>query len=227
MIEYPDHDVMYIHPKFSKIIYSYYYIIDDLMLGKAYVEKIMAIINKIEETGDRSDEITAEGLWYGMIAIYGRCFTKVGSGFVKLETSIFESNTEIRRTHESLMDTRHKFVAHRDDTFMMESALSLVVNKMDVKSARFIVKTQRNRFNKEELNHYSILFDYLLIKVEESQKKQTGKMIKQLLALGPEKVHRDSELEIQRLIDTAGSDLNLIFKEIQQVAIKSILSKNL
>lgn len=224
--ENPVEDVTYLPPSFSKGLYSTYYSLDDVDLAKKYTMKIMEIVETIEATGDRTHEFIAEGLWYGMVAIYGRCFTDSGKGFVKLEKSMFNKQEDLLSTHTELMELRHQFVAHRDDTFRLESAISLVKDKANPRDAYFLVKTQRSRFDKADLVRYLLVFDHLLLEICELQKKHLKRLVTKLVETGPQEFAAQSEAEIQKLMEEAGEDILLLYDEMHHLAIKGLLEDN-
>jgi len=212
--ENQDWTVIYLPPRITKGLYSCFYILDDLEVCKKYVNEIDSIIADYEGGSGDGKLFVAEGLWHSLIAIYGRCFNSNGSGFIKLEEGMYNDKPDLLVIHKELMEIRNSFVAHRDDTFRFESAVFLLANQAITSKPKFVIKTRRTRFDKEDLPKYSLLLEYAITKVEESLKKYQFKIIKKLLDTGAEEILNEADKAIKNLFQESGNDVFELTEEI-------------
>lgn len=65
--------------------------------------------------GDADNVFLQLALLHSFILQYGKCFTSVGPGLVKLDANtVFKGNEGLRATHERIMKLRHNTFAHND-----------------------------------------------------------------------------------------------------------------
>jgi hypothetical protein len=80
------------------------------------------------------DKVLCFALWQSVIITYGKCFTENKAGLSKLEKSILDGKQQqLKDLHEVLMDLRHSYIAHRDDTDK-EQAVVFMKIPMDKKT---------------------------------------------------------------------------------------------
>ena len=112
---------------------------------------------------------------------YGHCYTGSNGGHSRLEVNeIFTlpADQTHKDTHDEIMELRHSFVAHRDDT---EYELAVVVMQVpeaggDDENIGFKIKaTKTFSPSIDSLNKYVQLFDFLLPKIGEKIQKQADK----------------------------------------------------
>lgn len=67
------------------------------------------------EARDADNAFLQVALLHSFILQYGKCFTSVGAGLVKLDANaVFKGEEGLRATHERIMKLRHNTFAHND-----------------------------------------------------------------------------------------------------------------
>lgn len=165
----------------SKKLKSYMLIREDLLFISYLTDKLIKA-----RTQKSSDERINSALWYSIIVIYGKCFTENKAGLSKLEKSILD-NEEIDSTElsEKLIELRHSFIAHRDDT---DKEQAIVVMKIPIEGdvgdeTEYLIKSTKVLSPEiNELELYQKLFKLLINKVSEKIQKQAQKVHSNLIA---------------------------------------------
>lgn len=134
---------------------------------------------------EHQDKLLITALWQSIIVTYGKCFTENDGGFSRLTKDIIKSN-QFCDTHDRLMDLRHSFVAHRDDSekemgfiYMRLPANGELTNQTEFR----IQSSKQWSPGIEEAQQYLELFDSLIEAVMEKINKQTQKAHDALLSL--------------------------------------------
>ncbi|MDP2714030.1 hypothetical protein [Rheinheimera sp.] len=74
------------------------------------IKAVREIISRIVPNPE--DSISNRGLFFGALALYGKCFTQANGRGVKLEAKQIFHSAEALASHEHLMRLRHELVAH-------------------------------------------------------------------------------------------------------------------
>jgi hypothetical protein len=104
-----------------------------LMSARSYLHQIMT---RERLLGDLSDALTDLSLLAAFVLQYSKCFTSGGTGQARLdEKKVFDADSDALKAHTRILDIRHRFVAHNDNT-------DLVVSNLAVKELedRFVVR---------------------------------------------------------------------------------------
>lgn len=122
---YPD-NLLYIMPvDLSKKLKSFMLIREDL----TFVLDITKQLISLKESTDPNAAIEL-ALWQSILITYGKCFTENKAGFSKLEKSQLEQHDmKYQLLHEHLMELRHSYIAHRDDTVHEQAMVFIKVSK--------------------------------------------------------------------------------------------------
>lgn len=122
---YPD-NLLYIMPvDLSKKLKSFMLIREDLTFVLDITKKLISL----KESADPNEAIEL-ALWQSILITYGKCFTENKAGFSKLEKSQLEQHdTKYQLLHEHLMELRHSYIAHRDDTVHEQAMVFIKVSK--------------------------------------------------------------------------------------------------
>ena len=159
---------------------SYMLIREDLLFIKESCIRLIAC-----KKAEQQDRLLITALWQSIIVTYGKCFTENEGGFSKLTKDIINSD-EFNNTHERLMDLRHSFIAHRDDSekemgfiYMRLPATGELTNQTEFR----IQSSKQWAPSIEEAKQYLILFDHLIEATMEKINKQTQKAHDALLSL--------------------------------------------
>lgn len=122
---YPDH-LLYIMPvDLSKKLKSFMLIREDLTFVLEITKKLIIL----KESADSNAAIEL-ALWQSILITYGKCFTENKAGFSKLEKSQLEQyGMKYQLVHEHLMELRHSYIAHRDDTVHEQAIVFIKVSK--------------------------------------------------------------------------------------------------
>ena len=167
---------------FSKKLGSLMLIREDILLAKDAVNKLIEFKQqRIDEPQTQPDEIIESSLWYSTIIQYGHCYTENKGGHSRLEVNeIFTlpADQAHKDTHDEIMELRHSFVAHRDDTEYEQAVVVMQVPKAggDDDKIRFGIKSAKTFSPSiDNLSNYIQLFDFLLPKIDEKIQKQADK----------------------------------------------------
>jgi len=122
---YPD-NLLYIMPvDLSKKLKSFMLIREDL----TFVLDITKQLISLKESADPNAAIEL-ALWQSILITYGKCFTENKAGFSKLEKSQLEQHDKkYQLLHKHLMELRHSYIAHRDDTVHEQAIVFIKVSK--------------------------------------------------------------------------------------------------
>ncbi|MDQ1855627.1 hypothetical protein [Chryseobacterium sp. WLY505] len=155
---------------FAKKFIAYCAMKEDLELCIEYIKLLRTETSKVIKSG----------LTYSLISLYGKCFTDASkNSYPKLEpNSIFKDNPEVGQNHNTLMELRHQFIAHRGETNSEIAISFLLIPKADdleQTQVRFSQLKQMG-FSQEDLDKFESLIQYIL---DELQKKieKTGQKI--------------------------------------------------
>jgi hypothetical protein len=177
----------YIPPNLSKRIYSLYYILEDIRIARLATLKLQKMIQQNEERRDLDDREVFDVIWYGIVTAYARSFTQNKGGFRKLDENIFLEDSALLDIHRKIMSQRHSFIAHRDDTYMTEAVVALIVPE-DYTQNRFIVEIQRRAFEETDLENYLRIFDFLDKKIEVLLEGERKRLVLKIQEIGPQKM---------------------------------------
>lgn len=122
---YPD-NLLYIMPvELSKKVKSFMLIREDL----TFILDITKQLISLKESADPNSTIEL-ALWQSVLITYGKCFTDNKAGFSKFEKSqIKKHDKKYHVLHEHLMELRHSYIAHRDDTVNEQALVFIKVSK--------------------------------------------------------------------------------------------------
>lgn len=167
---------------FSRKLGSLMLIREDILLAKDAVNKLIGFKQqRIDNPETQPDEIIESSLWYSTIIQYGHCYTENKGGHSRLEVNeIFTlpADQTHKDTHDEIMDLRHSFIAHRDDTEYEQAVVVMQVPKAggDDETIGFKIKAAKTFSPSiESLNKYIQLFDFLLPKIGDKIQKQADK----------------------------------------------------
>jgi hypothetical protein len=107
---------------------------------------------------DADNAFLQVALLHSFILQYGKCFTSVGSGRVKLDANtVFKGNEELRATHERIMKLRHNTFAHNDIGDLLRADILVRENK-----THFLIKhTFTMAIPKDEFPRWRTLNDHV------------------------------------------------------------------
>lgn len=122
---YPDNLLYIMSVDLSKKLKSFMLIREDLMFVLDTTKQLISL----KESADPNATIEL-ALWQSILITYGKCFTENKAGFSKLEKSLFEQHDKkYQLLHEHLMELRHSYIAHRDDTVHEQAVVFIKVSK--------------------------------------------------------------------------------------------------
>jgi hypothetical protein len=162
----------------TKKLGSWMLIREDLLFVKSCaVELINA---KGKEDAARNATIEAS-LWYSLIITYGKCFTENQSGRSRLEPNecFLEEHEALKEVHQTIMELRHGFIAHRGDTENEQAIVYLKVPKEAPLGDEHEFKISSAKSYSpaiEKVQEYINLFDYLLHLVTDKIQRQADKV---------------------------------------------------
>ena len=151
----------------SKQFSTYCSIREDLKLMLEYI--------KILKTNPANQYIKSS-LTYGLIALYGKCFTdSTKSKRPKLEPNqVFGTKKKKRKMHEYLISLRHDFIAHRGNSLGEIGIAFLAIPKGNNGQSQIRYKQSKMiSFNDKKLGKTETLLKFL-IKVVESKIQKCG-----------------------------------------------------
>lgn len=159
-----EHLNIYLRPEFARRLYSLAYIQQDFMFLKHSAQNLLKRLREPQEDGEKAHlEADKDAQWYGLITMYGRCFTKNWDKNERLDIDIFMDNDNLIKIHERIMMLRDKFVAHRDAS-PFENAVVVVTVKENQNAkpdTYFNIRSARTTPDYEEISSYMPLFNYL------------------------------------------------------------------
>jgi hypothetical protein len=122
---YPE-NLLYVMPvDLSKKLKSFMLIREDL----TFILDITEQLKFLKESADSNTTLEL-ALWQSILITYGKCFTENKAGFSKLEKSQFEQHDiKYQLLHQYLMELRHSYIAHRDDTVHEQAMVFIKVSK--------------------------------------------------------------------------------------------------
>jgi hypothetical protein len=158
----------------AKPLLSYQSIRHDLIFIKEATEKLKE---------SDLDQTTMASLWHTVIVLYGKCFvSSEHSTKLEVDSCFSEQHQQFLETHKALMNLRHNFVAHRGKTIHEFSLAFIKVDSVQNQLEIKIEHLKRNRPEHQDLQKYTLLFDYLINITEEKIKKAGNKIMKRLHA---------------------------------------------
>jgi hypothetical protein len=124
---------------------------------------------------DNLESVTKTALWKSSIVTYGKCFTDASkSSMSKLEAKdCFKNNLELLKTHQTIMEARHGFVAHRSDNNYEKTIVYFQVPKDKILPyTQFGMKSLR-AFNHtvDNLEEHMALFRHIETHISKKLKK--------------------------------------------------------
>ncbi|WP_188937429.1 hypothetical protein [Dyadobacter endophyticus] len=155
---------IYLDPEHARKLYSLAYIQADFMFLRYAARDLMKKLEEPREDGEKEYvESQNDSQWYGLITMYGRCFTKNWDKNERLDKSIFANKPELLVLHDRIMMLRDKFVAHRDSSPFENAVVVVTVkeNGTPKPDTYFNVKTARTGPAYDEIKSYIPLFDWV------------------------------------------------------------------
>jgi len=185
----PDSYVYVLPNLFTKKMKSFMLIREDLNLLIEVTNRLIYFQNQ-----EPADDILSFALWQSIIVTYGKCFTENNAGLSKLEKKFLdESDPKLQQLHEKLMDLRHSYIAHRDETEKEQALVFLKISKEKEigEDAEYLIKSRKLvKPKSDEVIGYLALFETLKAIVEEKIQKNGEKAHKAFLEnLSPEQVN--------------------------------------
>lgn len=172
--EYTDDNLVVIIPNiFSKGFTTFCSIREDLLMMKQYTLKLPL----------EKDDVIKSALMYSIISLYGKCFTDASkSKFPKLETDVFNGKPAFKKTHDDIMELRHRFIAHRGDTESEVTAAFMLIPKEDSSGVEIKFKRLKQiSFQSDKLKEIRELIDFLVKKLDFKIEKGAKKAKKGML----------------------------------------------
>ena len=157
----------------GKKVTTYHSILGDLNQCKNCFSELL---------NDANNDVVKTSLFHTIVILYGKCFTDATSSkSAKLELSVFDKNKELIPFHNEIMDMRHNFIAHRG-TSEHEFGITYLSLGVDDLSRRVRVKQiKRKTFNKDKIEKYIELIDFLVMCIEEKSQKEAEKLWNHML----------------------------------------------
>ena len=159
---------------FTKKMKSYMLIREDLRSMIEILTKLIAFRGQLEP-----DKALCFALWQSIIVTYGKCFTENKAGLSKLEKSVLDDKDQnLRDLHEVLMDLRHSYIAHRDDTDKEQAVvfMKIPIQKENGNRTEYQIRTRKLAAPAAAtLKTYLELFNVLTTIVEQKIQKQAEK----------------------------------------------------
>jgi tetratricopeptide (TPR) repeat protein len=130
--------------------------------------------------------ILRHSLWFSGVITYGRCFTVASGRGVRLERPRYISalDESLVKTHDEIMEQRHKYIAHADDNpyedFEVFGVIDPIVNKV-VGTTNHFSKTFN--VNIESMNRYLSLVNEVIIRVAEDEERANQALNIQLASI--------------------------------------------
>jgi hypothetical protein len=123
--ENPDSFVYVVPNLFTKKMKSFMLIREDLKFMADVTGKLIAF-----QSHNPPDKMLCFALWQSVIISYGKCFTENKAGMSKLEKSLLDGKDQkFQDLHDTLMDLRHSYIAHRDDTEKEQAIVFMKIPK--------------------------------------------------------------------------------------------------
>lgn len=144
---------------------------------KEDLELILEYINILKTKPDR---LIKSALSYSMISLYGKCFSDASkNSYPKLESEILlKGDKENQEMHNSLIDLRHQFIAHRGKTESEIGISYLAIpkkNPLEKSQLRFS-QLKQSSFSDKDLNKIEGLIKTLVEKLKEKIQKSGQKV---------------------------------------------------
>lgn len=177
--EHPDSFVYAVPNLFTRKMRSFMLIREDLNFVKEIVTKLITF-KAMQEVDDQ----LCFALWQSVIVTYGKSFIENKAGMSKMERAMLEENPDLLSLHDRIMDLRHAYIAHRDDTAHEQAVVFLKISKTEEVGdlTEYLIKSQKIVSpSGTELAGYLQLFDLLLIEAEKKIQKHTQKAHQGLL----------------------------------------------
>jgi hypothetical protein len=183
-----------------KRLCGYIYILSDVELSLNTTKCLKDMISQRDRTEEFDSNGVYEVMWYGIIITYSRCFTQSKGRLTTLSKEIFEDAPDIALIHNKILDIRNTFVAHRDDTEMLISTITLAVASDGIHS--YIFEAQRTRFLESDLDNYITLFEFLIPILNAKIEREKSKIAKFLNSLNRAQVEKmQLAISIREMID--------------------------
>lgn len=149
------------------------------------LELLLEYINELLEVNHSS--VLKSSLTYGIISLYGKCFTDASKHkSAKLEPKdLFKEETKFLDIHENLMRMRHHFIAHRGDTENEVAIAYMLMTKNGDREQDQIRFRRLKQFglSKEELMKIKNLVNFILVQLKPKIKKSGEKIHKALFEI--------------------------------------------
>jgi len=149
---------------------------------KQDLEILVKYIKELES--EKHSDVLKSSLTYGIISLYGKCFTDASKyKSAKLESKfLFKANPKQLKIHEELMNMRHHFIAHRGETDAEVTVAFMLVamNGDNSKNQMRYKRLKRTGFSKETLSRIKELCEFITMYLEKKI-QQTGEKLKDTL----------------------------------------------
>ena len=169
-------NLLYVMPiQFTKKLKSFMLIREDLFFISQIAEQLISL-----KKSPNSNSMTEFAFWQSIIITYGKCFTENKAGMSKLEKSILDNHDKkYQDIHSHLMDLRHSYIAHRDDTVNEQAMVFIKVSKtgymLDVDTEDIIIARKLASPRVRDLKSLLELLNLLIKKVEVTIQKNGDK----------------------------------------------------
>lgn len=201
--EHRDKDLFHLPASEVKRLCGYFYIRQDIGMALATTKRLKEMISRPDTDEDADKGGVLDIMWYGILITYSRCFTNNKGGQTTIDQSIFSGRQDFFSIHNRIWTTRNTFIAHREDTDMLASTMTIAVPKNGPKL--YILEAQRKRFLLEDLDDYTILFSFLKTAVDAKIEREKSRISKFLNSATIEQVEA---MKLTKSISQLLEDLN-------------------
>lgn len=168
-------DFVYVVPNlFTKKMKSFMLIREDIN----FISEITGKLISYKQSAN-PDEKVCFALWQSVIVTYGKCFTENKAGMSKLEKSMLDTHDEkFQVSHDRLIDLRHSYIAHRDDTEKEQAVVFMKIStdKEISDQTEYLIRARKLMSpGINELKSFLQLFELLKQEVERKIQKHGDK----------------------------------------------------
>ncbi|WP_316789638.1 hypothetical protein [Pedobacter frigoris] len=173
--KYPNNLLYVIPDQFTKKLKSFMLIREDLSFVSQVTEQLIFL-----KESSNFNHTTELALWQSIIITYGKCFTENKAGMSRLEKSIYEKyDKKYERMHDHLMDLRHSYIAHRDDSANEQAMVFIKVSEtgymLDGDTENILIARKLASPRMRDLKSLMELFSLLIKEVEVKIQKNGDK----------------------------------------------------
>lgn len=172
---YPQ-NLLYVMPdELSKKLKSFMLIKEDLVFVSQVAEQLI-----VSRESQNSNVIMESALWQSIVITYGKCFMENKAGMSKLERSMLEKHDmKYQDIHDRLIEVRHKYIAHRDDSINEQTMVFIKVSKtghmLDGDTEDIIISRKLSSWRISDIKLVLELLDLLIKEASEKIQKHSDK----------------------------------------------------